>query len=108
MVAPELAQRPDLGTAQGVRARGAPLEIHLVPAKRHQLRDPQAMAVGEEYHRRVALTVPAALAGHFDQVLDFGRREVAAVVHRFVSCWGARVALQAAFRLGHDLRLWTK
>jgi hypothetical protein len=90
-----------------VRARRAPLEavrledplleVHLVPAKRHQLRDPQAMAVGKQDHRRVTVAVSAALPRHLNQVLDLGRREVVAVV------LGALIVLS---NVGGERYLW--
>ena len=84
IVAPQLAQRPELGAADRVR-RGqavlqsrdmhqAGLEVDLLPAHRHELRDAQPMPVGEEDERPIARTVAAHLARGLQELLDLRRR----------------------------------
>lgn len=51
-------------------------QIDLVPLESNDLRDPQAMAVGEKDECAVAMSVPAVLASCFDQSLDFLLREI--------------------------------
>jgi hypothetical protein len=84
IVAPELAQCPELGPADRMR-RGqavlqsrdmhqAGLQIDLLPAHRHELRDPEPMPVGKENERPIARTVAAHLARGLQQLLDLRRR----------------------------------
>ena len=54
--------------------REACLEIDLLPAHRHKLRDPQRMAVSQENERPIARTVAADLARGLQELLDFRRR----------------------------------
>ena len=50
-------------------------EVDLIPAQVHQLRDPQAVAVGNQDHRSVPMA-PAVLAGCLDQLPDLGLGQV--------------------------------
>ena len=52
------------------------LEIDLVPPQRHQLADPQSVAVGEGDQGRISAAVPANSARRLDQLLDFLRRQM--------------------------------
>jgi hypothetical protein len=50
-------------------------EVDLIPAQVCQLRDAQAMPVGDQQHRGVAVTM-AALLGGGDQALDLVSSQV--------------------------------
>ena len=87
LLAPQAAQGPQLVAQDGVRGRGALLgaanvqvggrEVHLVPAQIGQLRGAEAVTVGDQQHRGVAVA-PAAFLGRGDQALDFIRGQVLA------------------------------
>src|SRR5438552_12046212 len=53
-------------------------EIHLVPAQRHQLADPEPMAEGNEDHGRVAIPPAPPLARCLHQSIDLGLGEILA------------------------------
>ena len=84
IVAAQLPERPELGAAdrmgrgqavlQSRHMHQAGLQIDLLPAHRHELRDPQPMPVGEEDERPIARTVAAHLARGLQQLLDLRRR----------------------------------
>ena len=88
ILAPQLAQCPELGTADRVRGgeavlesrdvHQAGLEVDLLPAHRDELRDAQPMPVGEEDERPIARTVAADLARGLQELLDLRRREILA------------------------------
>ena len=84
VIGPPRAKRTQLGAADRVRRRQvilqsrhlhqAGLEINLLPAHRHELRDPQPMPIGKEDERPIARTVAAHLAGGLQELLDLRRR----------------------------------
>lgn len=90
----ELAQRADLGAADRVCRRQSVLhardvqepgfQIHLVPAQRDELRDPEAVAVGDEKEGAIARAVAAELAGPLQNLLDFVGGEILASAPRRV------------------------
>jgi hypothetical protein len=50
-------------------------KVHLVPAKRNKLPDPEGVAVGNQNHRCVSVPVPPDSFSGFDQSFDFGWRQ---------------------------------
>lgn len=52
----------------------AGLEVDVLPAHRHELRDAQPMPIGEADERAIARTVAPYLARGLQQILDFHRR----------------------------------
>jgi len=51
-------------------------EIDLIPGERTKLTDPQAVAIGDQDHRRVPVPIAAPLLRRDDKSLDLGRRQV--------------------------------
>ena len=51
-------------------------EVDLAPFEPAKLADAQAVSVGNEDHRGIAMAVATALASRRDQRLDLGRRQV--------------------------------
>ena len=102
VIAAQLAQRPELRPADRMR-RGeailqsrdvhqAGLEVDLLPAHRHEFRDPQPMPVSQEDERPIARTVAAHLDGGLEELLDLRRREIlaGAPIKIRLSSWGDR------------------
>lgn len=52
------------------------LEIDLLPAHRDELRDPQAMPIGQKYERPLARSRAAHRAGGLQQLLDLRRGQI--------------------------------
>src|SRR5208337_4673422 len=77
---------------QSRHMREACLEIDLLPAHRHELRDAQPVPVGEEDERPIARTVAAHLARGLQELLDLRRREIltGAPIKIRLSPWGDR------------------
>src|SRR5262245_8156071 len=63
-------------------------EFDLLPLQVAHLGGPQAMAVGDEDHGRVAMPVAAMLAGVVHQALDLALGEVAALDCQVYDAWG--------------------
>jgi hypothetical protein len=86
IISPHTPQGSDFRTTQRMDRCDASFEamdvkpsltqIDLVPLKSNDLRDPQAMAVGDEDERAIAMSVPSVLASCFDEPLDFLLREI--------------------------------
>ena len=86
LLAFEAAQRPQLDAAQWMGAGDAALgpddmeqtarEIDLAPFEPTELADAQAMPVGDEDHRGIAVAIATALASSGDQRVDLGRGQV--------------------------------
>ena len=82
----EAAQRSQLDAAQRMGCRDATLEpddmeepageIDLAPFEPAKLTDAQAVPVGDEDHRGIAMAVATALASRGDQRLDLDRRSM--------------------------------
>src|SRR6516162_10575668 len=51
-------------------------EIHLIPGEGAKLADPQAVAIGDQDHRRIPLTVASPPPSRGDQHLNLGRCQV--------------------------------
>jgi len=70
-------------------------KIRLIPAQRTKLADAQAVPIGEEDHRRVAVAVASSLPRRGDQRLDLGRRQIFARAQRGIASadrWCHRLA----------------
>src|SRR5262245_11631146 len=99
VIAPELAERPHLVTADRMHAGNAVLDavnvqaalgqLDLLPLQVADLRRPQAMAVGDQHHGRVAMPVTATLAGAVQQSLDLALGDVALLDCQVCDAWCA-------------------
>mgnify|MGYP007042080308 CR=1 FL=1 len=77
----QLPQRPQFWTPQVMDARRSLLnpvylkpslfQIHLIPAKRHQLRHPEAVPVRQEDHGRIPMAVASPRLGRLHEFLHF-------------------------------------
>jgi hypothetical protein len=86
LLAFQAAQRPQLDTAQRMGSRDAALEpgdvkqtareIDLTPFEPAKLADAQAMTVGDQDHRGIAMAVATAFARRSHQHVDLGRCQV--------------------------------
>jgi hypothetical protein len=82
----QLPQAPQLGAADRLRGghpvlqtgdvQEASLEVDLVPAQAHKLRDPQRMTVSDQEEGAITGAVPADLAGGGEYLVDFIVREI--------------------------------
>lgn len=91
----QTTQGADFTTTQGMNAVDAALEaahlemaqgkVDLVPAKRHEFANPEAVAIRDEDHRSVAMTVATPRRGRLTQLVDFGLRQVLARTHVLVA-----------------------
>src|SRR5262249_19806885 len=97
VIAAKLAQRPHLVTANRVHA-GNPIldtvnvqaalgELDLLPLQVADLRGPQAVAIGDQDHGRVAMPIAAMLAGAVHQPLDLALGEVAPLDCQVYDAW---------------------
>src|SRR5262245_29894181 len=64
-------------------------QFDLLPLQVADLRGPQAMAVGDQDHGRVAMPVAAMLAGAVHQPLDLALGEIAPLDCQVYDVWGA-------------------
>ena len=88
VLTPQSAQSTDLVSADGMNARRATLcpahmqaalvELDLLPFQAADLRSPQAMAIGDQDHRCIAMTTSAHLPGSVHEPLDLALGEIAA------------------------------
>src|SRR5262249_19692570 len=72
-----------------VNVQAALGEFDLLPLQVADLRRPQAMAVGDQDHGRVAMPVTATLAGIVHQPLDLALGEIASLDCQVYDAWGA-------------------
>src|SRR5262249_36963398 len=99
VIASQLAERPHLVTADRVHARNPVLDpvnveaalgkLDLLPLQVAHLRGPQAMAVGDQDHGRVAMAVAAMLSGAVHQALDLALGEIASLDCQVYDAWRA-------------------
>ena len=80
-------------------------QLDLLPLQVAGLRRPQAMAVGHQDHGRVAMAVPAWLAGAVHQPLDLALGEIASLDCQVYGGWSA--VLGSRFHRGKTLILDT-
>ena len=78
-------------------------QLDLLPLQVADLRGPQAMAVGDQDHGRVAMSVAAMLAGVVHQPLDLALGEVASFNCQVYDVWSA--LLGSRFHRGETLLL---
>jgi len=88
VLAPKLAQGTHFIATDRVYARDPTLramdvhpafgQLDLMPLQIANLRGPQAVAVGDQHHRRIAVAMAAVFAGAIHQPLDLPLRKVAA------------------------------
>src|SRR5262245_11158811 len=64
-------------------------ELDLLPLQVADLRCPQALAIGDKDHGRVAMPVAAMLAGTVHQPLDLALGEIAPLDCQVYDAWGA-------------------
>src|SRR5262249_25597778 len=64
-------------------------QLDLLPLQVADLRGPQAMAVGDQDHGRVAMPIAAMLTGTVDQPLDLALGEVAPLDCQVYDAWSA-------------------
>src|SRR5262249_11360598 len=64
-------------------------QLDLLPLQVADLRGPQAMAVGDQDHGRVAMPVAAMLACAVHQPLDLALGEIASLDCQVYDAWGA-------------------
>ena len=62
---------------RSVDVQTAGIQLDLLPLQIDQLRGAQAVAIGDEHHRRIAMTMPAVLASCIDQLLDLALGQIA-------------------------------
>jgi len=99
LIGPPRSQCPHLVTADWVDAGDSVLDpvnvqaalgqLDLLPLQVADLRRPQAMAVGDQHHGRVAMPVAAMLSGAVHQPLDLALGEVAPLDCQVYDAWGA-------------------
>src|SRR5262249_52763315 len=97
VIAPQLAERPHLVTANRVHA-GNPIldtvnvqaalgQLDLLPLQVADLRGPQTVAISDQDHGRVAMAVAAKLAGAVHQPVDLALGEVAPLDCQVYDAW---------------------
>jgi len=72
-----------------VNVQAALGEFDLLPLQVADFRRPQAMAVGDQHHGRVAMPIAAMLAGAVHQPLDLALGEIAPFNCQVYDAWGA-------------------
>src|SRR5215813_7344189 len=72
-----------------VNVQAALGELDLLPLQVAHLRGPQAMAVGDQDHGRVAMAVAAMLSGAVHQALDLALGEIASLDCQVYDAWRA-------------------
>jgi len=101
VLAPQPAQSADLITSDGMNARRSTLgsadmqpalvEFDLMPFEAADLRSPQAVTIGDQDHRCIAMAVSADLASSVHQPLDLALGEIAAFDCEVFSAWCAGI-----------------
>jgi hypothetical protein len=76
-------------------------QLDLLPLQVADLRGPQAMAIGDQDHGRIAMPVAAMLSGAVHQPLDLALREVAPLDCQVYGGWSA--VLGSRFHRGNPL-----
>src|SRR5262249_413888 len=71
--------------------QAALVELDLLPFQAADFRSPQAMAIGDQDHRCIAMTTSIHLAGRVHQSLDLALGEVAAFNCEVFSGWRAGI-----------------
>src|SRR5215471_9874168 len=80
------AGNPVLDTVNVEAALG---QLDLLPLQVADLRGPQAVAIGDKDHGRVAMPIAAMLAGAVHQPLDLALGEIASLDCKVYDAWGA-------------------
>ena len=62
-----------------------------MPFQAADLRSPQAVAISDQDHGGIAMTMPAYLAGSIDELLDLALGEIAALNCEVFSAWSAAI-----------------
>ena len=80
------AGNPILDTVNVQAALG---QLDLLPLQVADFRGPQAVAIGDQDHRRVAMAVAAIFASAVHQPLDLALGKIAALDCQVFDAWGA-------------------
>ena len=72
-----------------VNVQAALGEFDLLPLQVADFRRPQAMAVGDQHHGRVAMPIAAMLSGAVHQAVDLALGEIASLDCQVYDAWGA-------------------